>query len=1558
MAVLSLAVWYFGDWNAVAPAKTSGMQPPTLPGRDRSTIVVAGWLTTIVGLLPDPDAILRVLPLTVMPFLLWHIACRWRAPGRPVLVRRPDPGTEKKGLRPPNESLRLFGGGDISWTAQALRAHRLVPSTRLDVAATAHATAAAGGYLVPVMGHRPRLPDYPIVVESASAADHVMALAKGLAARLVEGQVHCALYGGSGDLRYLRSEREEKVRLADLSVRHQGDVLLTVGDGTAFLDAGAERPSQAAIEALEQWPIVVLLTPIPLRRWSWRERRLAEAGMVVLPATPAGLAVLADFLRAGDATEPPRPALLRRPVWPGPLARESRSSRRWHGDARPEAGERDAVLDAIAIEVPAATLELLRVLALFPEARPDLTLHVAGALAADGPSPLLLDEEAFGALAALPWFRFGRIPDWLRAELVRDLSPERLEQARDIYKAWLYPTESADTPWVYTAEGFGKAIRAAAASDADSPLRDVIFLKFSRGESLDDVELEAPEALARELRPSWYSAERLGIIAAAGASLGILALAPQLVGWLRDNLPTWAPYNDYLTFTALLIPGPILWLWMLWRAQIKNNGQWPSVTSLVSSLTTTALFLIVIGKGKPEDIVILFVLVIPFVALTLLPIAPAQRATRWPLPAHKGEHAPLADTLCIMVGLAGSMSLFGSLFTIPLLPNPPSGFLVFAFFAGGVVYGTCVSILYRIWFQISSRCFLIAGPVSFASAVTLAVFLLNVLAWNNLKPPNGQDQRLVAVLVFAIFYVSIHFSLIIVLRAMGIVRLHWRRTGLIIFIAMLPSAACIAVVLATGSTLVGIEWWVAVLTAAVTISQAAPILALWPPEHVSVSQAGLRPFALALSSGDLATACLLVGAGCLATSLGLWQLLSYFGLPEVITIFILGTFTGLLAFLVLLAVPALGTFLLHPLPPQAAASTRTRLLAAWRAIVANGRRSLIARRNTVFVLPLFLLGLDPGIGVGSLSSLYLPAAVLTGLCLGRGGMALIVFGASPLLATVRIGDIGTTGNPGLYLTTICLFMLTVAPEFRRKARRTVESAGLTRLALLLAALGVYAVVELLSGYVELALVYDVDDLRWLAFALLGLVGARRRPVYGAAALVVAVSALVAWIMPMGQSASSIGLHASLVFDRPFVGFATAIVIYEVAGTLRANLKVVEEVGAWRRTAMTCMLTAALLTSLTLLTVDYPAVLGDSPDVYRKFGEQILGNEVLIVGWAVVYFRFGMAGMARLLPVRRMAGGAAVAVVVIVCFLLVAGVMHPSGNVLGSAVPMSPLRQLMVGKQGTIVSFGPLELGWRIALLPMMLATLTGIALGMFSAAAFLGHLGPQMRRNVTGVDDAAAAPGGGASDYVPESAPLLEEPFPKSAQTEPRERLPDAYSPTLPGSSTMDAGETGARPRQSADADLLTLAAEYESVREIMSSGDARTRRMTEVFRAMQRQAPGASDLLPDLMSSRSPGQRLGAIAVLEQHPSAEHLGWLADRLDIDIEKPFVGYQAARALLAAVNVLPLADCPQLEEALLRASTFLRRVPATSDRARTLYEAEQMLQKKCGGTLGNQGPYPA
>lgn len=175
---------------------------------------------------------------------------------------------------------------------------------------------------------------------------------------------------------------------------------------------------------------------------------------------------------------------------------------------------------------------------------------------------------------------------------------------------------------------------------------------------------------------------------------------------------------------------------------------------------------------------------------------------------------------------------------------------------------------------------------------------------------------------------------------------------------------------------------------------------------------------------------------------------------------------------------------------------------------------------------------------------------------------------------------------------------------------------------------------------------------------------------------------------------------------------------------------------------------------------------------------------------------------------------------------------------------------------------------------------------------------------------------------------------------------PDAAKSVTEGQ--IQAAERVERLTAQADLSLVRkqmqeLAREYEQIRASMPSSDLRTRRMEIVATKMRTLALACAPLLQEFISSKSAGERLSAVMVLQMTPDQNYLQWLAERLDV--EKPFIGYHAAVALLSAARVLEQSHRPSILSAIRDAKIYLGSELMGTDRWNTLESAERELNQK-------------
>jgi hypothetical protein len=113
---------------------------------------------------------------------------------------------------------------------------------------------------------------------------------------------------------------------------------------------------------------------------------------------------------------------------------------------------------------------------------------------------------------------------------------------------------------------------------------------------------------------------------------------------------------------------------------------------------------------------------------------------------------------------------------------------------------------------------------------------------------------------------------------------------------------------------------------------------------------------------------------------------------------------------------------------------------------------------------------------------------------------------------------------------------------------------------------------------------------------------------------------------------------------------------------------------------------------------------------------------------------------------------------------------------------------------------------------------------------------------------------------------------------------------------------------------MLALAAEYETIRDTLSSGKDRSGAMNAVVARMRTLAIAAKTFLKEFSENRSsPGIHLCAIAILQISPDPRYIEWLGQRFHE--ESPFILYQASVALMQTARDIGGQNRDQLSRVL-------------------------------------------
>ncbi|MEJ0038948.1 MAG: hypothetical protein WDO68_23265 [Gammaproteobacteria bacterium] len=405
--------------------------------------------------------------------------------GDPDLVTISPPVADFVDL-PPAQLLRIATG---------MRRARAQSSVSLCLEATVEVTARSGGFVTPAFAPRLATSEYLVLIERRGPEDHLHHLTQRWIDQLRGHDVAADCFDFHTDPRVCAdSQTLRRYRLADLLARYHRAVVLIHAETSTLFDEITGQPQQW-LEPLLSMTACVLLTPTPKYRWRQREKALVDAGVVVLPATPAGLQIVASM---GNEWRQPND-LPSRYTRDFPRVITNRDTR-WLDRSEPP---KEAIL--VLVEQvngflgPVGYLWLCAC-AVYPQISWATTLALLPDVVEPGDEVgrRRAIEECLPSLARLPWFRAGYMPDWLRSLLISNLPAEKEAAVRDrlgrLVVDLVRKRDGATKP-AAGALDIAKSLTAldvARAAPEGSPLGDRVFLGFLAGANPDPLTLALP----------------------------------------------------------------------------------------------------------------------------------------------------------------------------------------------------------------------------------------------------------------------------------------------------------------------------------------------------------------------------------------------------------------------------------------------------------------------------------------------------------------------------------------------------------------------------------------------------------------------------------------------------------------------------------------------------------------------------------------------------------------------------------------------------------------------------------------------------------------------------------------------------------------------------------------------------------------------------------------------------------------------------------------------------------------------------------------------------------
>lgn len=385
---------------------------------------------------------------------------------------------------------------------QQLRRPRWIDSDDLSVDATLERTIASGGLFTPVRAPRRVAPEYLMLVDRRSSDDHVAGHADALLAEFRRAIVYVDCYSFNGDPRRVSlSTRVPSLSLDELTSRHPEHRLILVTSGDGLFDPVTGALFEWA-RTFARFQAGVMLTPVSRELWGHREEAIvSELKVPVLPLTPQSLPRLAEILVGPHAVEGRKPqaaaagtdaelsalhAILEdRPI-------------RWIDDSRPEPQAEDALMKQLRAALSPSLLRWMQAAAAYPALSYPLTLHL-GQITGEG-QPGAAPRSDGTVLFALPWFRRGRLPLWLRRRLIAETKPADFERIRGALGSLLLTHLARSGKTIGADIGTSRAMPPrdrAVLERMEARLRDPVLIEYLSRRQRDPTRLKVPRLLAR-----------------------------------------------------------------------------------------------------------------------------------------------------------------------------------------------------------------------------------------------------------------------------------------------------------------------------------------------------------------------------------------------------------------------------------------------------------------------------------------------------------------------------------------------------------------------------------------------------------------------------------------------------------------------------------------------------------------------------------------------------------------------------------------------------------------------------------------------------------------------------------------------------------------------------------------------------------------------------------------------------------------------------------------------------------------------------------------------------
>lgn len=450
-----ITVWDgFGQRAEPAPAADWPRSPSAFALSSNGELRIAALDRSLPAKLDPLRWVAAVLPLVAAALWLWWL---WKT--RSHLNRfQFDRKMDTHDLAPPAPAAP-FRDRRAQELAKEMRRRKPAPVFALAAEPTVVGTARSAGLFTPVFTAPTRQREFLWLVDRAGGGDQQLEFFTQLAEALKHHGAFIEIYTFRRTPDQLRDSASAGwIDLKEAAARHPEHDVWVLADPAELLRS-AQGQAPEWIRDLGRWQDAAILSTAPVDA---ETRSLLEGeGVRTERASVEGMIAMIQGEAKGAGTGAPYP----RPLRLIPM--------RWVENAPQDEREEETMMHATRAYLGADGMLLAGACSIYPETFWEMTLWLAQKLLPSSGGPRQMDET-LARLTSLPWFRYGRIPDWMRARLIDELG-RREPDVRKLVDDYLTKTEKRK----------GALRIAKGKRGQEGPVRDYILFSFLLGRRVD-----------------------------------------------------------------------------------------------------------------------------------------------------------------------------------------------------------------------------------------------------------------------------------------------------------------------------------------------------------------------------------------------------------------------------------------------------------------------------------------------------------------------------------------------------------------------------------------------------------------------------------------------------------------------------------------------------------------------------------------------------------------------------------------------------------------------------------------------------------------------------------------------------------------------------------------------------------------------------------------------------------------------------------------------------------------------------------------------------------------